>query len=78
MRGDARQLQACLGSAAACSSDSQRALATMIKEVKGKSRMEKLQAVNRFFNRWPYKLDNEIYGLREYWANPSEFMRPVR
>ena len=75
MRTDARQLQSCLGNAAACTSDSQRALADMIKGAKGKSRMEKLLAVNRFFNRWPYKLDEEVYGLREYWANPSEFMR---
>ena len=37
-------------------------------------RMGQLHAVNRFFNRWPYKLDREIYGRSEYWATPAEFM----
>lgn len=37
-------------------------------------RMEKLQAVNRFFNRWPYKSDREAYGRREFWASPRQFM----
>lgn len=32
------------------------------------------KAVNDFFNRWPYKQDREIYGRREYWATPSEFL----
>lgn len=75
MQGESRQLRHCLTAQSACTSDSQRALGTMIKDAKGKSRLEKLQAVNRFFNRWPYKLDHEVYGLREYWANPAEFMR---
>ena len=38
------------------------------------ARMDKLHAVNRFFNRWPYKTDRELYGRREFWASPSEFM----
>ena len=37
-------------------------------------RKEQLQAINRFFNRWPYKTDREIYRVSEYWATPSEFM----
>ncbi len=37
-------------------------------------RREQLQAINRFFNRWPYKSDREIYRVGEYWATPSEFM----
>ncbi len=37
-------------------------------------RKEQLQAINRFFNRWPYKSDREIYRVSEYWATPSEFM----
>ncbi len=37
-------------------------------------RKEQLQAINRFFNRWPYKTDREIYRISEYWATPSEFM----
>ncbi len=37
-------------------------------------RGQRIQAVNGFFNRWPYKLDREIYGVSEYWATPKEFM----
>jgi predicted transglutaminase-like cysteine proteinase len=33
-----------------------------------------LQAVNRFFNRWPYKTDRATYRASEYWAAPDEFM----
>lgn len=37
--------------------------------------MEKLRMVNAFFNRWPYRLDVEIYGVSDFWATPAEFMR---
>lgn len=37
-------------------------------------RMDQLVAVNRFFNRSPYRADQEAYGMREYWATPEEFM----
>ena len=37
-------------------------------------RKEQLQAINRFFNRWPYRSDREIYSIGEYWATPSEFL----
>ncbi len=37
--------------------------------------LERLKWVNQFFNRWPYRLDLETYGLRDYWATPKEFMQ---
>ena len=37
-------------------------------------RDQRIKAVNGFFNRWPYKLDRELYGMSEYWATPKEFM----
>ncbi len=40
----------------------------------GLDRHGQLRAVNRFFNRWPYKSDREIYRASEYWAAPDEFM----
>ncbi len=40
----------------------------------GLDRGDQLQAINRFFNRWPYKSDREIYRASEYWAAPDEFM----
>ena len=30
--------------------------------------------VNKFFNRFPYRLDSEAYGIMDYWATPAEFM----
>lgn len=36
---------------------------------------EQLRAVNRFFNRWPYRLDIDVYGQTDYWATPEEFLR---
>jgi predicted transglutaminase-like cysteine proteinase len=46
----------------------------LAKELKGKSDMEKLKGVNRFFNQWPYRLDKANYGQSDYWASPPEFV----
>jgi predicted transglutaminase-like cysteine proteinase len=43
--------------------------------LKGKPLLEQLNVVNRFFNRYPYRLDVEIYGIRNYWSTPAEFMK---
>ncbi|MCZ6859410.1 MAG: transglutaminase-like cysteine peptidase [Alphaproteobacteria bacterium] len=40
----------------------------------GLDRDRPLQAVNRFFDRWPYKTDRATYRASEYWAPPDEFM----
>lgn len=37
--------------------------------------IEKIKAVNTFFNRWPYRGDPDIYGLVDYWATPAEFIK---
>jgi predicted transglutaminase-like cysteine proteinase len=47
----------------------------IIHEARGQSAMEQLKTVNAFFNRWPYRLDIDVYGLTEYWATPHEFLR---
>lgn len=44
-------------------------------ELAGKSDMDKLKAVNRFFNQWPYRLDQANYGVSDYWAAPVEFLK---
>ena len=36
--------------------------------------LKKLEAVNRFWNQWPYKTDPVAYGKRDYWAAPYEFV----
>lgn len=37
--------------------------------------MEQLKAVNSYFNRWPYHLDIDVYGVSDYWATPGEFLK---
>jgi predicted transglutaminase-like cysteine proteinase len=44
-------------------------------DTRGMSRMERLKAVNKFFNRWPYRLDPANYGTKDYWATPPEFLK---
>lgn len=39
------------------------------------SPMEQLNMVNRFWNKWPYRLDPEVYGKQDYWAAPYEFRK---
>jgi len=44
-------------------------------ELQGKSDLDKLKGVNKFFNQWPYRLDQENYGQSDYWATPPEFLK---
>ena len=40
----------------------------------GLSEERMLVVVNRYFNRWPYRLDVELHGVADYWASPGEFL----
>jgi predicted transglutaminase-like cysteine proteinase len=42
--------------------------------LKSRKPMEQLVEVNKFFNRWPYRIDPDAYGILDYWATPREFM----
>ncbi|MBW6488369.1 MAG: transglutaminase-like cysteine peptidase [Sulfurimonas sp.] len=42
--------------------------------VKDKSDLEKLEAVNNFYNEVRYGSDIKIYGKSDYWATPWEFL----
>lgn len=37
--------------------------------------LDLLREVNKFFNRWPYRNDLDVYGLVDYWATPAEFIK---
>lgn len=41
---------------------------------KGKTDLEKLEAVNDFFNEVRYSSDMKVYGKSDYWATPWEFL----
>ncbi len=43
-------------------------------KLKGKSDLEKLQGVNKFYNNTPYVSDIQNYGKKDYWATPWEFL----
>lgn len=47
----------------------------LLKEAEPLPAMEKLKRVNVFFNRWPYRLDQDAYGRSDYWAAPLEFFK---
>lgn len=74
MEQDLPAFRACLTSEAHCTSDVLTAWRQIIMQARGRPRPEQIDRVNRFFNRWPYKEDHEIYGRSEYWASPVEFM----
>jgi len=47
----------------------------IMKQAKGKERMEQLKMINSFFNKWPYRLDQDAYGVSDWWATPQEFLK---
>jgi predicted transglutaminase-like cysteine proteinase len=44
-------------------------------DAKGMAPLDKVKAVNKFFNQWPYRLDAGNYGKSDYWATPKEFLQ---
>jgi predicted transglutaminase-like cysteine proteinase len=47
----------------------------IMKQAKGKERMEQLKMINSFFNKWPYRQDLDAYGVSDWWATPQEFLK---
>jgi predicted transglutaminase-like cysteine proteinase len=54
---------------------SRKAWETLKAQVGDKSEMDRLRAVTKFFNKWPYRLDKTNWGVSEYWATPWEFLK---
>jgi predicted transglutaminase-like cysteine proteinase len=50
------------------------ALKRLIASLKGKTELEKLEGVNDFFNRVRFVPDIETWGVKDYWARPTEFL----
>jgi predicted transglutaminase-like cysteine proteinase len=67
-------LTACAADPARCTAPWMGAWLQAREAAAGLDRDGQLQAVNRFFNRWPYKTDRATYRASEYWAAPDEFM----
>lgn len=47
----------------------------IIGQARGKEPLEQLRLVNAFFNKWPYRLDQDAYGQSDWWATPQEFLK---
>ena len=43
-------------------------------ETKGEDDLQKLDAVNRFYNGVRYMSDKKVYGKSDYWATPWQFL----
>jgi predicted transglutaminase-like cysteine proteinase len=50
------------------------ALNALLQELADKDVKQQLREVNRFFNQFQYKEDIEIWGQKDYWATPEEFI----
>ena len=50
------------------------ALNVLLQELAGKDVKQQLREVNRFFNQFQYKEDIEVWGQKDYWATPEEFI----
>jgi predicted transglutaminase-like cysteine proteinase len=54
---------------------SKKAWNTLKAQFRNKSELERLRAVTKFFNKWPYRLDMANWGVSDYWETPWEFLR---
>lgn len=50
------------------------ALVGMMNKAQSFSERDKLEAVNDFFNKTPYGLDKNVWGVSDYWATRLEFI----
>jgi predicted transglutaminase-like cysteine proteinase len=46
----------------------------LVRDLERRGRRERIDAVNAFFNRMPYVLDQANWGLSDYWASPLQFL----
>jgi len=75
MKKERSSFQACLNNPGACTTAGLKSWREVSLAAKGKPRAAMLKTVNQYFNRWPYKIDKELYGVSEFWATPQEFMK---
>lgn len=64
----------CARNAGACTTAMLKRWREIVVAAKAQPYKNRLKSINTAFNGWPYKLDMEVYGVREYWATPKEFI----
>lgn len=75
LQGKDTAFRACLGDARQCTGEHDNIWHGLLAQMRGMSQYDQLVYINSYFNQWPYREDLDIYGVREYWASPKEFMR---
>ena len=58
-----------------CDSRNVKSLAEFVTKLAKSTRAAKIQAVNEYFNAWPYTTDQDQFGRPDLWQSPLGFMR---
>ena len=66
--------EACHRDINACPSPAVAAWRVEIRALEGLPRRQQMEELNRFLNRWTYRLDQENFNVEDYWATPLEFL----
>ena len=66
--------EACAADPAACPGGAARAWLRFLATLADRPLRERVDAVNRYANRWPYRSDRELWGRSDHWASPLEFL----
>ncbi len=64
----------CAANAANCTTSVLKQWRSIVVAAKALPYEERFKSVNKAFNAWPYKQDIELWGVREYWETPKEFI----
>lgn len=70
-RGEIKQFNTCAANCPPGTASWRR----VINQSRGLAPMDQLRTVNAFFNKWPYRLDEDAYGTSDWWATPQEFLK---
>lgn len=64
----------CDADPAQCQNEGLKEWRAFIAANKGKAIDELIVEVNEYANQWPYRKDSEVWGKKDYWSAPMEFM----
>jgi predicted transglutaminase-like cysteine proteinase len=74
MAAERSTYEACATDPAACPGGAARAWLQFLATLADRPLAERVDAVNRYANRWPYRTDREVWGRSDHWATPLEFL----
>jgi predicted transglutaminase-like cysteine proteinase len=71
---DLAAMELCLEQESNCTTEAARELRSFLLQNRESDSLSQLQAVNDYFNTWPYRSDLQAYGKADYWASPLTFL----